>query len=307
MHLHGKHAKQLVMTVIGKLRGNWPRLLRLAGTIAAVQVAFWLLYYPLLVAPSPASRPDMIEIKSWEHSERLTGDEVAGPESIVFDPKISAARLYVSGTYATRAKFDLEQVPDDGLALLDNIGARQVTHYVNGELLNPVALRPSGKPVFNNTTRKIIPIAPAFLTPGTNTIVAVGYYDITRTETSSPPLLGEYTSVRQAFGWIAFLKDDARWITLTMTTVLAFLMLVVFARSHQRAVSFWLLMVVSFWAARSFLLLSTAPPVSGAGFSMGYAFLTLGLFVSWPAFADNWSGKPIRYFTPTILFAGLGG
>ncbi|MEN0653773.1 MULTISPECIES: sensor histidine kinase [Hyphobacterium] len=284
--------------IIDRLRRS--NLVRLLGATLVVQLLFWLGFNPIFIQPATAP-VEFYEVTQLSVAEPGAPDAtaLARAQFRPIDPQPSV--MFPIGYSAVRAEIELEQIPSEGLAMLDQNGGDNSQIYVNGQLLHGEGEMRLPGVTYHALTRQIIRIPPAMLVTGTNRIDTLRVFDMPQPGANFPSLFGNYDEVTSAFGWRAFLLGPARIISLTTGCVLALFIFVALLRAQRRTLLVWLLLLTVSWAMRSHFLMWVDMPLHGFDRGLYYAVATLFLSACWPILIDAWSDRPIRFFKPAML------
>lgn len=283
-------------------QAGWVRLIAVA---TAFQLAFWALFVPTFISP-PIDRPEFVEIESFA-SAQLDGYGRASIDAAQFADGPPGRELREAGYHAIRITFSLDEIPPEGLALLDNSGGDNSRHYVNGAMIRAPGSMAIGGPTYHGLVEDIEHISPGLLRKGSNTLESVYVIDMPREVALLPPLLGDYREISDAFGWKAFLLTDYRGITTVIVLIVALFAGLAALRSRNRDVPLWLFLAAASWSLYSLFFVWPGLPFAGFGRGFYYAGVTMFLALAWAIFADAWSGRRLRYYREGVaLVFGAG-
>nr|WP_298930289.1 ATP-binding protein [uncultured Erythrobacter sp.] len=284
-----------VMELIGKLHPAY----RLLAAFLALQAGFWLLFYPNFVTYR-ADPVAFIEIESVEFAP-VSAPTAQALETANFVEESLAPKALPAGLYAAKATFQLDAVPEAGLAILDIARVDNKSHFANGQLVSSRGSMALTEPTYRGNLVQIGQIPPAMLREGTNTVSIIALVASDREVFIAPPMLGDYADTTAKQSWNEFLQSDFRVITAALTLTLALLVGAVAARSSERRIALWLFALLATWGIYTTIpILSTFP---GGPWARSWSFAVSYLFLSicWPCFIDSWTRKAWRYFQPFLI------
>ncbi len=286
----------------GDQSGAWwgSNLARLLLSAIVVQLLYWTLFVPNFVNYRSAERPDFLEIQNVEEAQ-IASPDAAGLSSAIYRPYNPGLRVYERGYHATRVTFELEQVPETGLALLDNSAGDHIRFYVNGALLSAAGEARLPKPTYHALQKRIVPISAGLLVAGENSIESAITFDMSREADTPPPLLAEFDAVEAAFSWTDFLFNDWRNITIGIGFVLALMLGAVALRANERAIPFWLFLLTLSWSTHTLFYRWVNFPLAGNERVIFYSVNFIFMSACWPAFVDAWTRNSIQYFRPAMM------
>ena len=275
-------------------------LARLLLAVVLIQLAYWIVFVPNFVSFRAADRPEFIEMERIEQAVLASPDQ-AGLSAAQFEAYDPQSRLFARGYYATRVSFTLQDIPEEGLGLLDLAAGDHIRFYINGALLSARGDATLPDPTYHGLQKRIVPISAGLLNVGQNRIAVVSTIDVPRRATIDPPLLADYETVEAAYGWTDFLYNDWRNVTVVIGFVIALMAGAVALRTSDRAVPAWLFFLALSWALHSLFYRWESFPLSGNERVFCYAVVFLFMSASWPAFVDAWTERPVRHFRTAMM------
>lgn len=275
-------------------------LVKLGAAVVMMQLAYWLLFVPNFVEFRPDERPEFLEQTQVEMAEIASPDSAGlkGAKFAELDPEV---QLYESGYYAVRVTFAIEELPEAGIALLDNSAGDHVRFYVNGALLRGTGEATLPYPTYHGLQKRIVPISSGLLREGTNKITSIATIDIAREARLLPPLLGDFEATEAAFSRTDFLFNDWPNITIAITFVVALILGFIALRAGDRDVPLWMFLVAVSWAIHSLFYRWVNIPLAGEERGLFYALPTLFMTAVWPIFVDAWTEHRMRFFREAML------
>ena len=275
---------------------------RLLLAVSAVQLVFWLVVDPVFIN---IDRPNFKPYEITEHRLIRTtsqGDTKPSEEAMA---KAASAEpsLFSKGLYTIRTDFDLPDVPENGIALLDNYAGDNSRFYVNGKLLAAPGSMDLEKPTYHGLIKRINHIPSSMLVDGTNKIETTLLFGLSREAITPPPLLLDFKEAEREFGWAAFMIHEARIISIIAGAVLSLFLLTALIRSRDKSILFWLFCLSASWTFHNFYYFWVNIPIHGQLRGYVYCLVTLFLSACWPIFVDRWSGYPKRWFFVLMLGA----
>ncbi|MBD59184.1 MAG: hypothetical protein CL808_03555 [Citromicrobium sp.] len=276
---------------------------KLVAAVLVVQLAFWLVYVPAFIDP-PVERPDFVVVESFATGRPATPD-AAGLAATRFTETPPSRDWRAPGYYATRTTFSLEDVPAEGLALLDNSGGDNSRHFVNGALVHAPGRMDVANPTYHALREDIVQISPGLLKVGENRLESIYVVSSSREVGLLPSILGDYREISDAFGWKAFTLTQVPLIATVMVVVIALFAGLAALRARDPDVPLWLFFAAVGWASFGLFFEWAGFPIHGAARQFVYAAIMFGLAASWAIFADAWSKERVRYYRRAVL--GLSG
>ncbi|MEM6857211.1 MAG: ATP-binding protein [Pseudomonadota bacterium] len=275
-------------------------IVRLAAAIAAVQIVFWFLVFPTLISP-PGKPFEQVELASFELGQVQHSDtkSLRVPELKPYSPEQTLIR---PGYYLGRATFELEQVPERGLALIVQGGGDNERNFINGHALPFDGSMDMEQPDYYAAIPQIIQVPPIYLKSGLNTVSTLFVFgEPTREAYFSAPLIGEYDQIVSALSWRLFLRTDAHLFAIVMGFVLSMSLAVVCIRSRDKTLPFWLLLLTLSWSVHSLFFRWAEMPFHGEARLVFYSVTLLLLAACWPIFVDAWTQRSNALFRNCAL------
>lgn len=275
--------------------------LKLLLALLVVQAGYWLIFYPGFLNPStpPGARP--LAIENFEFARIDRPDPVA-LSNASYSPVPEQQPIALSkGYYAWRARFALDTVPHEGLAVLLAESASNHRVYANGSLVYGEGRMEIARVTYHGELRKIIRVPSGLLHPGENTIGAIDVMEYSEDGLLPPPLVGEYRSVVHSFGWKAFLFGPYRIVAAAVGLVVSLLLGVVLLRVQDKRFMLWFFLLSLGWSLAALMVIWATMPLHGTPRSVVYFALALLISVSWPLMIDGWTGHPLRWFSAPIF------
>ena len=279
-------------------------LLRLVAATLCLQLLFWLAISPALITVKPGPF-EAIALQSYETARVAapTGDALA---AATFAQPPGGSVLYDTGYHATRVTFSLDEVPANGLALLDQNGGDNVRMWANGSVFHTEGSMALDALTYHGLRKDILHIPAGLLRSGENHVESVMATGLPRLGGSHPPLIGDYDRIEASFGYKAFLLNEGKLIAVVAGFVIFFFAALATIRARNRDFPFWLAVLTLAWTLHNQFFLWADMPIHGAARGFYYAFFMLLVSAAWPVFVDAWTGRPSRWFRRAICatFAG---
>lgn len=291
------------MKLRAPISAEW--LIKLGGAVIVVQLFFWLVFSPTFLAinPGPVS---FIEIDDFQTSEVASPDLTAFQDGEFVSGPVTE-KLLDTGYYATRTVFKLESVPPTGLALLDNSSGDNVWMWANGSLFHSPGRLELPGPTYHGLQKEILHIPEGLLTQGENRIETIKTVGLAREASHSPPMMGEYKSVESAFGWMAFVRNEGKLVTIVIGAVITLFAGLAALRARERYFPVMLFLLSAAWTLQNVFFRWPEIPLHGEARGFFYAAVNLSLSAAWPIFVDAWSGRKFGWFSKAMIALFLGG
>ena len=267
--------------------------IRLLLAILAVQLMYWLALHPNLIVKS--GKLDRVAVRDAEAAELSApgdGIQTSTPYAPIELPWNDCCQ---PGYRAVRMHFDLDAVPDSGLAIVPIVGSDNFRMWVNGSLLFAEGRMELPDITYHGNVRAVFRMPSGVLRSGDNEIRFVLVRD-----GGSPnfivgaPIIGDYASMRRAFAVRSFLLNQYNTISFTIGLTLALLAFVVVLRGGDQGVPLWLWVLLLAWSLRLLYYDMTDPPLrDSARMALLYAMVNL-LPVAWLNLANAFGRAPLR-------------
>ena len=268
---------------------------RLLAAFAVLQALFWAVFHPIFVDP-PRTPVDFVATQSFQYAELEGGDReaLAKGQFAEYQP---APTMREPGYHAARAQFSLDAIPADGLAILSVSNGDNILHFVNGEHVAGRGSMELGNLSYRGNIRGIRHIPAGALKEGENTITTLVALETPRELPVAPPTLAPYNEAISAFSWFEFLQTDLHLITGVATLVLGLLIGAVAINASDRRLAASLFVLVASWGIYALIPIWVNMPVTGVARVWIFYASYLLVYAAWPIFVDQWSGKPLRWFS----------
>lgn len=284
---------------------NLAQLTKAFFVIALVQGAFWLLFYPVFIAPSPSGEIAPYTVTGAQYAA-LDAPTPAAVAEAEFDDLSLDELLYAPRGYGfLRVQFELPEVPDEGLGLLENGPGDNIAVYANSVLIHGEGEMLLPDVSYDHLTRERIRIPAAALQVGSNQIDIVHTQETGVEYVPGLPLIADYKSVERAFAWKQTLMNEARIVSATAGFVIALFAFVALLRAKSRRMLFWLFAISLLWPLRNLFQLWPDIPLHGFERSLYYGLTTLGVAACWPLLLDAWTGNSNRIFRRSVFATAL--
>ena len=270
-------------------------LARLLVAVAVVQAVFWLFVNPVLFARGHGNHTSY-ELSSFQAAKLETPD-AAGLAKALFEP-IEGPGWYACcepGYWAVRFQVDIPAPPERGIGVLPQIAADNFQVLVNGVFVIGRGRMELGHNTYHGNDKRIEFIPSSALRPGKNQVDyiavrdAMPYFDLGR------PVFGPFDEITSAYGLQAFMLGPFEFICVVAGFVLTGFALVLLIQSEAKGFAFALVLLTLSWTLKAHHYAWSEPPFGGAT-RLFYYFMVTGLVpIAWLNFADQWTGRPIRW------------
>ncbi|MEL1251199.1 sensor histidine kinase [Aurantiacibacter gilvus] len=277
--------------------------MRLLVAIAALQAFFWLVMVPTIVLPGYDS-PPLVEVEDFTFAAVAAPGADALPDADYQPAPREPLNLPV-GYYAVRSTFTLDEVPEQGLAMLDQMSGDNMRLFANGQLFHAPGSMSLEEPSYHAYQREVLLVPPSTLREGENEITGIYLQTLPHELNFHPPVLGEYVALSDAARWRAFTIEEYRLITAVMVFVVTLFAGLAALRARDRDLPKWLFLAGAGWTAYNLFFEWLWLPLVGPGRGFYYGIATIFLAMAWAVFADAWSGKRLRLYRPAV-FAVFG-
>jgi len=270
------------------LKGYWAKLM---GAILVIQFFYWGILSP------HAHRPDLsaftvisdlavasIDAPTLTAVQNLEGQDWTRLDSWQWTGCCDQEH------FVFRAKFTLDDVPEEDLGLITTCGADNCHTWINGYTFiqeGRIAVPSS----YNKRTVGVRRVSRAMLQPGSNEIITITVKNLGGYTDARPLIYGDYEALSQAGSKRTFFLTDYRVATSIITGTLGLLSLVTAVFARNRAIFFWFGALAVGLALRTDLTRWSDPPVSPEGYVGLMAFVYALPVLAWFNFLDAWSGK----------------
>lgn len=285
------------------------RTVHLAAAFFGLLAFYWLVFHPTFI-DAPSQPVEFLAASQFEFADL----EASSPEALKaasFEAAAPGIEQRDAGLYALRASFEIDAVPQDGLALLGIATGDNLAHFVNGVQVGGRGSMEMGSLEYRANLRTIGRVPASALKPGVNTVTVVSAIETSREILLAPPLLADYPAATEAFAWKEFLQSSYLQITVAASLTLALLIGAVALRSSARALTVWLFLLVLGWGLHSLIPIWITFPIAGVARIWCFFASFVLLSVAWPCFVDEWTGRPLRFFKLIVggaaLVVGLAG
>jgi two-component system, NarL family, sensor histidine kinase UhpB len=279
----------------GAFGGRLPPIFGLVLAVLVVQAVYWLLVNPLIFTRSHGEHTSF-ELSDFQAAEIRSPDS-AGLAAAQFKP-IEGPGWYdcCAPSYrAIRFQVDIPKVPEEGLGVLTQVAADNVQVRINGAIVlnrGRIAL-PDNTYHANETRIDYVPASAVH--EGKNQVDyilvrnAMPYFDLFK------PTFGPLREVEAAFGQQAFMFGPFEMICIISGFVLAIFAFVLLIQSESKGFAFALFLLIAAWTLKAHFYSWSDPPLGGMARLYFYFLLTALVPVAWLNFADQWTGKPMRW------------
>lgn len=291
------------MRPAGFLRSG--KLWRVLSAIAAVQLVFWLVYYPQIVR-RPVMPPVVAQARDISEG-RLDEPSYAAVSRAGLQP-VAGLPMEVcceAGYRALRWTLDLERVPERGLVLLPAFGADNHFLYVNGQFADGRGRLDLSDATFHHNDFRMIRVAPGQLRAGANEFVMIvvrtgatgfDYFPLTAFDAAD---YGAPQERRE------FIVGTFAWMQLAAAMLVTLFAFLLFLRSRDRAQPFWLFLVAACWMLVVHFYKWTDPPFQGDARNAYIQSLYVLLPFACLGWAEVWSPRQTRWIIPGATLALL--
>ena len=277
-----------------KLGTRHRSILLLAGTILFVQLVFWFGVNPLLFAP--AQRPELIKVDAAAFAKVAAPDAKLLETATFKSVELPTSDCCSPGYRLLQTHFDLESIPDSGLALIPSIGADNFHIRLNGGWVRQEGRLKLPRPTYHGNLKTIVYLPPAQLKIGNNRLEyvivrgSIPYFDFGK------PMLAPYADATQKLAHRNFILNDYAIISYGVGALAAALAFILMIRSEQKLFAFWTFVLLVAWTLRMHYFRWVDPPFSAEWRNFYYFLLTISVPAAWANLADHWTGRPIRWF-----------
>lgn len=272
--------------------GPWQRW-RLAGTILAVQLVYWLLVHPWLFAATP--RPALIPVTGAEVAELAAPLPEALADARFESVELPDERCCAPGYRALRLRFELAAVPATGLALVANFNADNVLVLVNGVIADRRGRMTLPDISYHGNQKRIVFLPAALLATGANQLVLITVRDASPYFGFGPPILGDHAALEAPLQHRNWFLNTYQMHARTLGALIALLAAVLAWRSSSPAFAAWVCLLVGAWTLRSAWFAWADPPFAGWTRLYVYFAATLLIPLAWLNVADQWTRHPIPW------------
>jgi signal transduction histidine kinase len=279
---------------------RWSKLI---AAILSAQLAYWLVVYPAFQSASPP--PETIPVFGVETAALPSPDKAALAQAQFTPDRLVWTGCCDPAYYAVRLTFDLDTIPESGLAMTPSVMADNVRIYINGTLAFGEGRMELPNPTIERL-RSLWFLPPGALVRGENKI------DIITSRASQPytdvthPRIGLYPDMKAAYGFREFLFHEYTWFSISLCGLIALSAIVLYWRGGFEPAYLWLFLLSASWAFhlglafwREFPSVYPIRVIAWQG-----AELLIGL--SWASLANEWGRKPLgwlRLLLPLVAIA----
>ncbi|MGE4072911.1 MAG: sensor histidine kinase [Lysobacterales bacterium] len=279
-------------------------LIRLLLAIVLLQLLYWFLIYPAMVAP--VGRIERLAV---------TSAEVARPEGIG-QQQIDSARFEAvklpwedccePGYRLVRMRFAVGELSGPELAIVPIVGSDNFRLWINDTLIYGEGQMSLPRISYHGNVRAVFRIPASALRQGDNEIRMLLVRD-----PGSPyffvaaPVIGQYQQVQSAFRVRGFMLNDFNVISYTIGLVLVLMGVIVLARGERPWALVWLVVLITAWSLRLLYYDLSEPPLRAQA-RMALLFAMVNLIpVAWLNLANHWGPRPLPWVAPISLGAYL--
>ncbi|MEY2943056.1 MAG: hypothetical protein RLY97_1070 [Pseudomonadota bacterium] len=288
------------------LQHIWAKFrLRVLFTVIGLQLFYWLMLNPTLfvAAPTPVKLP-----VSQVMQAQIASPDLAGLAKARFEPvTLPWDGCCQAGYRAVKMQFTLSEVPDEGLALVPNLGSDNYRIYINGSLLFGDGDMVLPQISYHGSLRATLRIPPVMLHRGDNELLYLLVRDPgTPFFSVGKPAIGDFATISRAY----FNRNYSLGSYLTMSQGIGFaaalLAFILWLRSKRDPTIFWMAVLCMAWALRIMHHRTPYPLFHGEmRIILLYAYVNM-VPVALLNFANHWTGFPNRWITRLSLgFYGL--
>ena len=274
---------------------TWPQALRLVLAIAAVQAVFWLIVYGALFPRGHNKFPEFVT--SEFAAARLASGSEAALAAAEFQP-IEVPGWYgccEPGYWAVRLQVDIPEVPAAGLGFLPMVSADNFEVRMNGKLVVKRGSIELPHPTYHANENRIEFIPPAAVHAGKNLVEYILVRDAMPYTDFTGPVFGAKEAVEQAYGRQAFLLGPFEMMCIVAGFLLSAFAFVVLLQAESKGFPLALFLLTLAWTLKAHFYTWSEPPFGGMARLHYYFMLTALVPIAWLNFADQWTGKPLRW------------
>lgn len=279
-------------------------LIRLLLAIGLLQLLYWLLIYPAMVAP--VGRIERLAVTSAEVA-RPEGSGQQQIDSARFEAvKLPWEDCCEPGYRLARMRFAVSELPGPELAIVPIVGSDNFRLWINDTLIYGEGEMTLPRISYHGNVRAVFRIPASALRQGDNEIQVLLVRDA-----GSPyffvaaPVIGQYEQVQSAFRVRGFMLNDFNVISYTIGLVLVLMGVIVLARGERPWALVWLVVLIAAWSLRLLYYDLSEPPLRAQA-RMALLFAMVNLIpVAWLNLANHWGPRPLPWVAPISLGAYL--
>jgi len=283
---------------------------RLLFAVIIVQAVFWIFVNPILFARGHAKH-ERYELTDFQ-AARLETPDREGLSKAGFEP-IEGPGWYACcepGYWAVRFQVDVPVLPEQGIGVIPQIAADNVQVLVNGTLVIGRGRMELGEIDYFGNDKRIEFIPSSAFRPGKNQVDYIAVRDAMPYIDLGDPVFGRFDDITSAYGLQAFMLGPFEFICVIAGFVLTGFALVLLIQSEAKGFAFALVLLTLSWTLKAHHYAWPEPPFGGAT-RLFYYFMVTGLVpIAWLNFADQWTGRPIRWvglgcIAAAVIMAGV--
>lgn len=274
---------------------SWPQALRLAIAIAAVQAVFWLVVYGSLF---PRGHNKFTEFAT---SEFTVARVASGSDAALTEAEFQSIEVpgwygcCEPGYWAVRLQVDIPEVPATGLGFLPMVSADNFEVRINGKLVVKRGSIELAHPTYHANENRIEFISPSAVRAGKNLVEYIMVRDAMPYTDFLGPVFGEKGQIDKAYGRQAFMLGPFEMICIVAGFLLSAFALVVLLQAESKGLPLALFLLTLAWTLKAHFYTWSEPPFGGMVRLYYYFMLTALVPIAWLNFADQWTGKPLRW------------
>jgi len=264
---------------------------------AAVQGIYWLIVHPWLYAAQV--RPELIAVRDAEIAVLDAPDIEALAQARFAAVSLPHESCCAPGYRALRMRFDLVEVPADGMALVANFNADNIRILVNGVIAAGQGRMQLPDISFYGNQKRVLFLPAALFRPGENELTLIVVRDASPYFGFFPPILGEFAALEAPLRHRNWFLNTYQQHATTVGALIALLALVVAWKSSSRGFALWVLLLISAWTLRNAWYAWEEPPFAGWPRLYVYFATTALIPIAWLNVADQWTQRPIKRLAAT--------
>lgn len=272
--------------------------------VLAVQAFYWSLLLPAFSPkPIPHERLDLFDTA---HAALISPDWAEVVKSRFSPAELPWESCCKPGYHAVRTHFALDQVPDEGIAIVPVVGSDNFQMRVNGSLVFGEGRMKLPGQTFHGSYRGTIRVPSGLLRAGRNEIVLTlvrgpGEPDFF----VGPFTVGAYGSVRAHYDPREFMLNDYATISITLAFMVAALAIFGWARGGWNPYLGWLAALALTWALSLLYFELADPPLRGKWRLSYMTLVSAFLPVAWLNLVNRWGASQVRWLgrASMLLFA----
>ncbi|MEZ5469711.1 MAG: ATP-binding protein [Lysobacterales bacterium] len=276
-------------------------LIRLLLAIVLLQLLYWWLIYPAMVAP--VGRIERLAVTAAEVAT-LDGIESEQVDDARFDAvELPWEDCCEPGYRLARMRFAVSELPGSELAIVPIVGSDNFRLWINDTLIYGEGQMTLPRISYHGNVRAVFRIPASALRQGDNEIRMLMVRDA-----GSPnffvaaPVIGPYEQVQSAFKVRRFMLNDLNVISYSIGLVLVLMVAIVLARGERPWALIWLGVLIAAWTLRLLYYELSEPPLRAQA-RMALLFAMVNLMpVAWLNLANHWGLKPV----PRVASVSLG-